>query len=366
MKPLTEIAAKLAARLSGKQKAQLAGALECVLSIIPDMAEYAKLQNEVEQLKRNDFLSAGERDVLAERAKQREKWGAAHDRGHGMHQLVWASMYYASPTTPLADALFQNTGWDACHAKATDNIGSNLVIAAALLIAELDRLDELSGDSCSTPTESESEKLNMELEGRHQRVSCQDCIGTGDCSYSIMLPYFVRKKGETQITPEAKTVSIDKCLLPEVLELWEAGIRTNSVCCGHGEISRRHIIVDDADIQRMLDMGYRPQRLMEGATAAYFLPKTPAFFYTDVNKGFNWWTERAPTIEDHKRNCTPEKGCRYGEDADCPASPRDSGYAVEVSVHNLDMLTGLLQGRGLFLRVDVTKKNELVKLIKHI
>jgi hypothetical protein len=35
------------------------------------------------------------------------------------------------------------------------------------------------------------------------------------------------------LTYEQKQVKIDKCLVPQIKELWEGGIRTYGCCCGH-------------------------------------------------------------------------------------------------------------------------------------
>lgn len=60
-------------------------------------------------------------------------------------------------------------------------------------------------------------------------MKCSDIkYGTFDCAYNIMLPYFVAGEEPT------KYVCIDKCLLREILSLWEMGIKTTGCCCGHG------------------------------------------------------------------------------------------------------------------------------------
>lgn len=52
------------------------------------------------------------------------------------------------------------------------------------------------------------------------------------------------------------TASIDKCLLPEILKLWEMGIKTTGCCCGHGK-KGAFIGVDFDDIQKMKNLGYK-------------------------------------------------------------------------------------------------------------
>lgn len=66
------------------------------------------------------------------------------------------------------------------------------------------------------------------------------------------MPWKVRFDGK-----ENKCVAIDKCLLPEILYLWEAGIKTTGCCCGHGDISLAYIGVQKDHIFKMENMGYQ-------------------------------------------------------------------------------------------------------------
>jgi len=75
-------------------------------------------------------------------------------------------------------------------------------------------------------------------------------FGTFQCAYCIDLPYLVDGR--------RKNVAIDKCLLPEVLKLWEQGIKTTGCCCGHGR-EEPYIGVDFGDIEKMKSLGYRVQ-----------------------------------------------------------------------------------------------------------
>lgn len=84
-------------------------------------------------------------------------------------------------------------------------------------------------------------------------IKCKDIkFGTYDCVYTIQLPW------HRLISQESRTwVAVDKCLLPEVLYLWESGIKTTGCCCGHGRDELAYIGVCDEHIQKMKDMGYR-------------------------------------------------------------------------------------------------------------
>ena len=78
-------------------------------------------------------------------------------------------------------------------------------------------------------------------------------IGTYDCVYCIMPPF------ETGcFEKKFKFVSIDKCLLREILDLWEQGIKTTGCCCGHGT-TEAYIGVEFEDIDKMKALGYKIQ-----------------------------------------------------------------------------------------------------------
>lgn len=69
---------------------------------------------------------------------------------------------------------------------------------------------------------------------RKERKMRDSCLYArdGGCQYYIKLPYLVTAMGDTPLDkPEEKYVGIDKCLLPEILELWEKGVRTVGLFC---------------------------------------------------------------------------------------------------------------------------------------
>ena len=87
-------------------------------------------------------------------------------------------------------------------------------------------------------------------------MPCADVpFQTYECCYHITLPWKCKFPWEDDSEKKVKTVSIDKCLLPEILELWEMGIKTTGCCCGHGK-QGAFIGVDFDDIQKMKDLGY--------------------------------------------------------------------------------------------------------------
>ncbi len=121
-------------------------------------------------------------------------------------------------------------------------------------------------------------------------MKCADIgFGTYECAYNIDLPYKVKFPwgGDSCLT--AKTVAIDKCLLPEILTFWERGIKTTGCCCGHGRADMAFIGVKPEFIPRMKELGYCVyyNKCRPGDEDS-FIPKTK-LKYGDADKGFNWW-----------------------------------------------------------------------------
>lgn len=89
-----------------------------------------------------------------------------------------------------------------------------------------------------------------------ETTTCADIsFQTCECSYKIYLPWKCKFDWEDDSGKEPTLVCIDKCLLPEILTLWEMGIKTTGCCCGHGK-GKPFIGVDFDDIQKMKDLGY--------------------------------------------------------------------------------------------------------------
>lgn len=120
-------------------------------------------------------------------------------------------------------------------------------------------------------------------------MKCSDIgFGTYDCAYNIMLPYLVHDPCEPDAPPQPKTVCIDKCLLPEVVSLWEKDIRTAGCCCGHAK-QPPFIAVMDSEIPKMKALGYKVSfNDCRPGDEDSFIPKTK-IVYGDADKGFNWW-----------------------------------------------------------------------------
>lgn len=106
-----------------------------------------------------DDLSAAEKDVIRERARQvdLEGFDLPHDDQHAQSELAWAAACYAlagAGTNPAAAVLPTSTDdlahalwpWELQSFKPKDR-RSDLVRATALLIAEIERLDRVSAET---------------------------------------------------------------------------------------------------------------------------------------------------------------------------------------------------------------------------
>lgn len=114
--------------------------------------------------------------------------------------------------------------------------------------------------------------------------TCLDIqFGSLDCCYNIMLPYLVGLD-----KTETKNICIDKCLLPEILSLWEAGIKTGGCCCGHGDKLSAFISVNKECVNKMENLGYKRKINPPQFDQDEFYPKTKLEYGT-ADKGFNWW-----------------------------------------------------------------------------
>lgn len=129
-------------------------------------------------------------------------------------------------------------------------------------------------------------------------MECKDIgMGTYDCCYSIDLPYLVKDPLDPDKPPKKFGVCIDKCLLPEILQLWEMGVKTTGCCCGHGKKELSYIGVNPEYIEKMKQMGYKvafnPARPNDEDS---FIPKTQ-FDYGVIAKGFHKWDQYKPACE---------------------------------------------------------------------
>jgi hypothetical protein len=109
--------------------------------------EIERLEGEVELLKTSPFIAA----IADERQRQldNEGWTPKHDADpyHSAGQLAEAACYYAYPNDAKADALFPRDWADVWAKRERKDRQRQLVVAAALIVAELDRLAALEGGS---------------------------------------------------------------------------------------------------------------------------------------------------------------------------------------------------------------------------
>jgi hypothetical protein len=92
------------------------------------------------------ILTRGEGDVLLERERQREQWGDAHDsEHHGPTQLVVMLVVRVDGIRHCEVAGGDRQLAGSVRLKAKHDRRRQLVIAAALCIAEVDRLDREVG-----------------------------------------------------------------------------------------------------------------------------------------------------------------------------------------------------------------------------
>lgn len=76
---------------------------------------------------------------------------------------------------------------------------------------------------------------------------CKQCPQLNNASVSVFC--------DVKFDPNKS--GIDRCVLPELEELWKKGIETTCSCCGHGEPDTAWIVVKTNYRQKMIDLGYK-------------------------------------------------------------------------------------------------------------
>jgi hypothetical protein len=149
-------------------------------------------------------------DVLAERHRQMsvEGWSPEHDDTHVNFEMARAAAFYALHTA--ADALPEPTcgvpsdryglfltadqawppEWDHATWKKPKDARRNLVRAAALLVAEIERLDRADGKPGSVPTSLAGQVPDLANEVWRLSMQAQAEIDNGDAEAA--LPHLVR------------------------------------------------------------------------------------------------------------------------------------------------------------------------------
>lgn len=87
------------------------------------------------------------------------------------------------------------------------------------------------------------------------RCHCRNvAMGSHEMSVAVPTPEFLR--GTFGCKTNKDVVSIDLCIVPEILWLWSKGVITHGSCCGHGKQAAT-ICVDDSSIATMHELGYQ-------------------------------------------------------------------------------------------------------------
>lgn len=111
----------------------------------------------------------------------------------------------------------------------------------------------------------------------------KQCCSFGTYRHCInIVPPWVGKR----LTWDGVIVGIDRCVLPEIIELWNAGIKTVASCCGHGKIAPS-VVVDDASVEKMLKFGYKnnPQAVKQKEDNPEACDPASVFLLTSMKRG---------------------------------------------------------------------------------
>ncbi|MCK4822347.1 hypothetical protein KA005_41675 [bacterium] len=88
--------------------------------------------------------------------------------------------------------------------------------------------------------------------------NCTD-IDFGTYDNMLLLGYYpcMREYAENRKTAGLSNygIGVDKCIVAQVVNLWEAGIRTYGCCCGHNK-TPGFINLDERDFSKALELGW--------------------------------------------------------------------------------------------------------------
>lgn len=83
-------------------------------------------------------------------------------------------------------------------------------------------------------------------------------VKAGDYSNQRTLPIPAHMKDYKEARKAAglsNLISVDKCCIPELVELWSNGVTTVGCCCGHGIVSGM-INIKPSDFERAIELGF--------------------------------------------------------------------------------------------------------------
>ena len=140
-------------------------------------------------------LSQAAQDVLTERARQVsvEGWTPEHDDEHDDSSMAKAAAAYAIASDGglggIVTRLWERTGWAWTWFKPKDK-RSNLIRAAALILAEIERLDRAGKDGVTAAPALDVDALAQEI----RRVDGSHSLGAGALAEAL-LPFIERTAG---------------------------------------------------------------------------------------------------------------------------------------------------------------------------
>ena len=121
-------------------------------------------------------------------------------------------------------------------------------------IAGKEAAEVIIDDVTGTPTDEPTPHSDNLDHPPKLRCHCRNvAMGSHEMSVVIPTPEFIR--GEFGCKTNKEQVSIDLCIVPEILWLWSKGIITHGSCCGHGK-QEACVCVDDSSIEKMKELGY--------------------------------------------------------------------------------------------------------------
>lgn len=112
--------------------------------------------------------------------------------------------------------------------------------------------------------------------------NCKDVV-IGSYDNQILLGYYpiMREYGKNRVKAGLSGfgIPVDRCIAEQVIELWEAGIKTLGCCCGHNK-ETGFINVAAEDFDKALSLGFE-KYTYPGNTQRNDTVKTKEMLYAD-------------------------------------------------------------------------------------
>jgi hypothetical protein len=101
----------------------------------------------------------------------------------------------------------------------------------------------------------------------NSKCTCVD-VEMGSYDNQIMLGFYPVMEGYRKRRIEAGLsdmgICIDRCLVDEIVSLWEADVMTFGCCCGHGNDKVAMVNVRYEDISKLILLGYEILEVKNG------------------------------------------------------------------------------------------------------